>query len=111
MEIMNVRWVGTYTANCQAMVRMLGDVMGLQVNFEETTTVEFSTTRGDQIQVMAPGDPYLRLLSEEASGPVPLFEVDDVRRARVELQEAGIEIVGEIGRDSRWEWIHFRAPE
>jgi len=111
MEIMNVRWVGTYTANYQAMVRMLGDVMGLQVNFEETTTVEFSTTQGDQIQVMAPGDPYLRLLSEEASGPVPLFEVDDVRRARVELQEAGIEIVGEIGRDSRWEWIHFRAPD
>jgi len=34
MEIRSVRWVGVYTANYEAMVRMLGDVMGLRVNFE-----------------------------------------------------------------------------
>lgn len=93
------------------MVRMLREVMGLRVTFEDATTIEFSTTQGDQIQIMAPGDPYFDFFAKEARGPVPLFEVDDVRRARVELQQAGIEIVGETGRDSHWEWIHFRAPD
>ena len=60
---------------------------------------------------MAPGDPYHAFFREQASGPVPLFEVDDVRAARRELEAAGIEIVGTAGRDSAWEWIHFRAPD
>jgi hypothetical protein len=42
---------------------------------------------------------------------VPLFEVDDVHRARLELIEADVEIVGEMGRDNRWEWLHLRAPD
>ena len=46
-----------------------------------------------------------------ANGPVPLFEVDDVHRAQAQLEAAGIEIVGHLGRDSTWEWIHFRAPD
>jgi catechol 2,3-dioxygenase-like lactoylglutathione lyase family enzyme len=60
---------------------------------------------------MAPGDPYYEFFAEHASGPVPLFEVDDVHAARRELETAGIEIVGPPGRDSAWEWIHFRAPD
>ena len=60
---------------------------------------------------MAPGDPYYEFFGEHATGPVPLFEVDDVHAARLELEAAGVEIVGEPGRDSNWEWIHFRAPD
>ena len=57
---------------------------------------------------MAPGDPYFEFFTKNAAGPVPLFEVDDVHRARAELVGVGVEIVGEMGRDSRWEWLHFR---
>ena len=32
-------------------------------------------------------------------------------RAQAELEAAGIEIVGQLGLDSTWEWIHFRAPD
>ena len=42
---------------------------------------------------------------------MPLFEVDDVRAARSELEADGVEIVGDLGRDSEWEWLHFRAPD
>jgi hypothetical protein len=42
---------------------------------------------------------------------VPLFEVDDVRAARRELAAAGIELVGEIERDSEWEYFTFRGPD
>ena len=111
MEVRNVRWVGIYTHHYREMVRFLRDTMGLAVNFEEETTVEFKPSDGDGIQVLAPEDPYYQFFEEHAAGPVPLFEVDDVHSARTELVDAGIEIVGALGRDSNWEWIHFRAPD
>jgi catechol 2,3-dioxygenase-like lactoylglutathione lyase family enzyme len=111
MEVRNVRWVGIRTDRYDEMVGFLRDVLGLRTNFEEATTVEFETSEGDEIQVMAPGDPYYDFFGEHATGPVPLFEVDDVAAARRELEAAGIEIVGAPGRDSQWEWIHFRAPD
>ena len=111
MEVKNIRWVGIQTANYDEMVRMLRDVMGLSVSFEDPTTIELSNLEGDEVQVMAPGDPYFDFFEDHASGPVPLFEVDDVHRARAELEGAAIEVVGETERDSHWEWIHFRAPD
>jgi catechol 2,3-dioxygenase-like lactoylglutathione lyase family enzyme len=111
MEVRNVRWVGIRTDRYDEMVGFLRDVLGLRTNFEEPTTVEFETSEGDEIQVMAPGDPYYDFFREHAAGPVPLFEVDDVGAAQRELEAAGVEIVGAPGRDSRWEWIHFRAPD
>jgi catechol 2,3-dioxygenase-like lactoylglutathione lyase family enzyme len=111
VEVRNIRWIGVPTENYAAMREFLARVMGLRVNFEEPTTVELETTEGDEIQLMAPGDPYFDFFREHARGPVPLFEVDDVHAARADLEAAGIAIIGEIGRDSRWEWIHFRAPD
>jgi catechol 2,3-dioxygenase-like lactoylglutathione lyase family enzyme len=111
VEVRSIAWVGTRTDNYEAMVGFLRDVLGLRVAFEEPTTVELATTAGDRVQVMAPGDPYHAFFAEHATGPVPLFEVDDVHAARAELEIAGIEIVGEPGRDAGWEWIHVRAPD
>src|SRR2546423_9601219 len=107
MEVRNVRWVGIRTDHYEAMVGFLRDILGLEVNFEEPTTVEFMTSEGDEIQVMAPGDRYYDFFGEHANGPVPLFEVDDVHAARRELEPAGVEVVGRhrarqhLGVDSR----------
>jgi catechol 2,3-dioxygenase-like lactoylglutathione lyase family enzyme len=111
VEVKNVRWVGIRTDRYDEMVAFLRDVLGLRTNFEEPTTVEFETSEGDEIQVMAPGDRYYEFFAEHANGPVPLFEVDDVHAACRELEAAGIEIVGATERDSNWEWIHVRAPD
>ncbi len=111
MEVRNIRWVGVPATNYEAMVTFMRQVLGLRVNFQEPTTVEFSTSEGDQFQVMAPGDPYYDFFTQNASGPVPLFEVGDVHLARRELEEAGVEVIGATRRDSQWEWIHFRAPD
>jgi catechol 2,3-dioxygenase-like lactoylglutathione lyase family enzyme len=111
MEVRSIRWVGVPTESYEAMVTFLHEVLLLQVNFREQTTVEFSTSEGDQIQVMAPGDAYYDFFTANAAGPVPLFEVDDVHGARRELEEAGVEVIGATARDSSWEWIHFRAPD
>jgi hypothetical protein len=94
MKVRNIRWVGIPTTNYEAMLVFLRDTMGLRVNFQESTTAEFSAWEGDAIQIIAPGDPYFEFFTTEASGPVPLFEVDDVHKARAELEAADVEIVG-----------------
>ncbi|HEY3527647.1 MAG TPA: hypothetical protein VGK78_00735 [Nocardioides sp.] len=71
MNVRNIRWVGTPTANYDAMLVFLRDTMGLRMNFEEPTTAEFTTSEGDEIQVVAPGDPYFDFFTAEARGPVP----------------------------------------
>lgn len=111
MEVKNVRWVGVRTDRYDEMVRFLRDVLGLRVDLVEATTTEFTTSEGDAIQVMGPDDPSYDFFGAHATGPVPLFEVDDVQSARLALEAAGIEVVGPTGRDARWEWIDVRAPD
>ena len=93
------------------MVHLLRDVMGLTVEFEQPTTIELSLPSGDRVQVFAPGDHSFDFFRQESSGPVALFEVDDVHAAHEALATAGIEVVGTLQRDSTWEWLHFRAPD
>jgi hypothetical protein len=111
VKVRSVRWVGIATTACEEMVGLLRDVMGLRVNFQESATTELSTSEGDAVQVMAPGDRYFEFFGRHATGPVPLFEVDDVRAALRELEHADVEIVGTLDQDRVWEWIHFRAPD
>ncbi len=110
MKVLALRWVGVSTARHEDMVAFLRDVLGLPVEFEEPATVELSFPTGDRIQVFGPGHRYFERFAG-ASGPVPLFEVDDVRAAREELAAAGVELLGEIERDDAWEWLEFRAPD
>ena len=93
------------------MVAFLTSVLGLPVAFQEEATTEVTTSEGDAFQVMAPGHPYFHFFTEQAKGPVPLFEVDDFDGTCEVLRGAGVEIVGAVERDSTWEWIHVRAPD
>lgn len=111
MKVLGIRWVGVAAWEYGPMVLFLRDTLGLEVAFEEPATIEFEVGDGDRFQVMGPGDAYFQFFGGNAAGPVPLFEVDDVRQARVELEEAGAEVIGETGRDVEWEWIHVRAPD
>jgi hypothetical protein len=92
------------------MTAFCRDVLGLDVGFEEPTTTEFVTRDGDAFQVMGPGHAYAGLFGEYA-GPVPLFEVDDLGVAREDLETAGVEIIGPVGRDEQWEWLNLRASD
>jgi catechol 2,3-dioxygenase-like lactoylglutathione lyase family enzyme len=111
MEVRRLCWLGVRAEAYEPMVAFLRDVLGLRMEFEEETTAELSLSGGDRVQVFGPGDPYFDFFAEHASGPVALFEVDDVRGARDELAAAGIEVIGSIERDREWEWLNFRAPD
>jgi catechol 2,3-dioxygenase-like lactoylglutathione lyase family enzyme len=111
LRVLGLRWLGIPTVEYEPTVRLLRDVMGLRVEFEQDTTIELSTSSGDRVQVFAPGDPYYEFFTRRTNGPVALFEVDDVDAARGELTAAGIEVIGSNERDENWEWLHFRAPD
>jgi catechol 2,3-dioxygenase-like lactoylglutathione lyase family enzyme len=111
MRVLRLCWLGIPAREYEPMVRLLRDIMGLRVEFEEPTTTELSLPSGDRVQVFAPGNPYFHFFGKHGSGPVALFEVDEIRTAHAELVAAGIEIIGAIERDSNWEWLNFRAPD
>jgi hypothetical protein len=111
MKVLRLCWLGVRSHEYEAMVGLLRDLLGLRVEFEETTTTELSLPSGDRVQVFGPGDQYFEFFGQHASGPVALFEVDDVQAARAELLAARVEVVGEIEQDSGWEWLHFRGPD
>ena len=108
---MGIRWLGIRADRYDEMVGFLRDVLGLDVVFEEEGTTELSVPDGNRVQVFGPGHRYHGFFGEQASGPVPLFEVDDLDGARRALEAAGIELLSEVERDSAWEWLNFRAPD
>jgi catechol 2,3-dioxygenase-like lactoylglutathione lyase family enzyme len=111
MRVLRLCWLGIPAEDYDGMVGLLRDVLGLDVEFERATSAELSLPSGDRVQVFGPGDPYFEFFREHARGPVALFEVDDLRQARADLAAAGIELIGELERDSEWEWLHFRGPD
>jgi catechol 2,3-dioxygenase-like lactoylglutathione lyase family enzyme len=106
MQVRRLCWVGVPAREYDAMLRFLRDVLGFRTVFEQKTTAELELESGDRIQVFGPGHRYF----ERFQGPVPLFEVDDLRVARAELEQAGC-AVGPIESDEEWEWIDFCAPD
>jgi catechol 2,3-dioxygenase-like lactoylglutathione lyase family enzyme len=111
MEVRRLCWLGVRAEAYEPMVAFLRDVLGLGIEFEQEATAELSLPSGDRVQVFGPGDRYFEFLADHATGPVALFEVDDVHGARDELVAAGIDVIGAIEREREWEWLHFRAPD
>ena len=74
------------------MVELLRDVMGPAVEFAEPTTTELSIPSESRVQVFAPGNPCFDFFRRETSGPIALFEVDDIRAAHATLSAAGVEM-------------------
>lgn|SRR5712691_11005369 len=111
MKVWRLCWLGVPTERYAETVELFRDVLGLTVEFEEPTTTELALPNGDRVQIFAPGDPASSFFEAHARGPVALFEVDDVRAARRELEAAGIEVIGPVEHDDTWEWINFRGPD
>jgi catechol 2,3-dioxygenase-like lactoylglutathione lyase family enzyme len=111
VRVRRIAWLGVRTDAYEATVWFLRDVLGLRTAFQEPATLELTLPNDDRVQVFGPGHRYHEFYAEHATGPVVLFEVDDVEDARAELEAAGIELIGPADSDSDWSWIHARAPD
>ena len=102
MYVRGIVWVGIETPQYGDTVTFFRERLGLAVVFEGATTTELECPNGTRVQV-----------TDAAVGecPVPLFEVDDVRIARQELEAAGVTVSGDMHEDAEWEWIKVLGPD
>ena len=108
MKALRLAWLGIRTDDYDATLRLFRETLGLATEFEERDTVELSLPDGARVQLFARGHRYHEAFA--GSGPVPLFEVDDLDEAERRLRAAGLE-AGERDRDAAWEWFGFRGPD
>ena len=111
ITVHGLTWLGTRTEHLAETATFFRDVLGLRVELERGGQVVLALPDdGGHVEVFSPDEPDHRHFT---TGPVPMFEVDDVEAARAELAAAGVELIGPVGRGGApgAAWQHFRAPD
>ncbi len=110
MNIQSFSWAGTPTANLQTTSRFFHEVLGLplpDVDTENNIAI-FHFPNGQLFEVFGPGSSGKELMNT----PAISFDVDDIVRARVELEADGIKFVTDIERASDGDaWCYFEGPD
>lgn len=104
MDIRSLGWSGTRTDRAEALADFYQRVLGLELVHTEPHFWVFELPGGQHVEVFGPQYPGKEHF---VTGPVVGFEVTDLAEAVAELEEAGIELVGEPGPT----WQHFRGPD
>jgi catechol 2,3-dioxygenase-like lactoylglutathione lyase family enzyme len=110
IEVRGLTWLGTRTERFAETAAFFGDVLGLSVEQARPDQVVLAVPDGGTVEVFSPAEPDH---DHFTTGPVAGFLVDDVEAARAELEAAGIELLGPLGRGTApgAAWQHFRAPD
>jgi catechol 2,3-dioxygenase-like lactoylglutathione lyase family enzyme len=110
MKIRGLVWLGIKTDKFQGMEQFFQGVMGLQQIHHEHDFVVFQLPNKDTVEIFGPQGPNQHFAPDSI---VCGFLIDDIRQARQELIEAGIELVGSLQEDrqSGLAWQHFRGPD
>jgi len=108
MQVKAISWMGVKTEKFDELTRFFREVLNLPIMSEERDFVVFQLPNKDQVEVFGPSGPNQDFVPDS---PVCGFLVDDIERARNELIEAGIELVGPLQRvPDGYAWQHFRGP-
>ncbi len=83
--------------------------MGLSVVHSEDDFVELKARNGDTVELFGKASKYN---THFTSSPVVGFQVDDIEKARRELVENGIRLIGDVKRGNDGSaWQHFKGPD
>jgi catechol 2,3-dioxygenase-like lactoylglutathione lyase family enzyme len=104
MEVTGLGWCGTRTSRDDKPAHFYEHVLGLRPVHAEPGLRVFELPDGRNVEVFGLGYP-----GREHFGPGPVvgFAVRDLPAAVRELQDAGVELLGEPGPT----WQHFRGPD
>ena len=109
LKVLGIVWTGVRTNHFDQMLGMLRDIMGLSVVLREDDFVELKARNGDTVELFGEASKYN---THFTSSPVVGFQVDDIEKARRELAENGILLIGDIKHGSDGSaWQHFRGPD
>lgn len=108
MNVKGIVWLGTRTSKFDSMLHLYQHVMGMQITHQEPGFVVLDLPNGDKVELFGEGSAY----NTDFTHPVAGFLVDDIDKARAEMEAAGIEFFGPIERmEDGYAWTHFRAPD
>jgi predicted enzyme related to lactoylglutathione lyase len=111
MKVRGLVWLGIPVEDYASAVRFFAGTLGLELAFEEASTIELSAENGDKVQLFGQGHRHFDFCRRHSTAIVPLFEVDDLDQARAELASSGAELLGGPGSDDVWTWLNFRGPD
>ncbi|MGA9855363.1 MAG: VOC family protein [Gammaproteobacteria bacterium] len=112
MGVRGISWVGVKTDQFDAMTSFCRLVLGLPTVLERSDFVVYRMLDGDKLELFGPRaehPPHQFASNRVVCG----FLVDDIERARDALQDAGVELLGDLARSSRSgsAWQHFRGAD
>jgi catechol 2,3-dioxygenase-like lactoylglutathione lyase family enzyme len=107
MKVKGFAWAGLATNDFERSLRFFTEVLGLPVESISDEIAHLKVGPGQQLEIFGKDGPGKTL----CASPVIAFEVDDLDAARRELEEAGVELIGEPGRWNGFAWQYFRSPD
>jgi catechol 2,3-dioxygenase-like lactoylglutathione lyase family enzyme len=111
MRVLGYSWVGIQTEDFEDTIRFFTEKLGLPLTYraEDRELAYFRLPSGQLFEVFGPNDEEDDL--HATACPVLAFEVEDVRAAREELAQLGVEFVTDVEKSEEGEWIYFRGPD
>jgi catechol 2,3-dioxygenase-like lactoylglutathione lyase family enzyme len=114
MQISGYSWVGIVTQDFEGTIRFFADKLGLPLvrREDDAQFAHFRLPSGQLFEVFGPNNEYASV--HPSTSPVVGFEVEDVRAAREELAQRGVEFVTEVEVEESEEgasWVYFRGPD
>ena len=107
MRVLGYTWAGVRSSDLKSTARFFADALGLSVCHEGKGVVQFEMPSGQLFEVFSSENRYYRL----HSCPVLAFQVEDVRKARMELASRGIQFETDVEGDGSEAWTYFRGPD
>lgn len=122
MRVGRVSFLGVRTSSFEPMTAFVRDVLGMRPIHlvDDWAVFQLPSSDRDFVEVYGPTQVDQRLMPLGIDHPVAAFAVDDLDAARVELEAAGTELIGEtiwaaeaFGDPSLegYGWLFFRAPD
>lgn len=107
MRVLGYTWAGVRTSDLKSTAHFFAEDLGLSVCHERKGMVQFEMPSGQLLEVFGPDNRYYPL----HSCPVLGFQVEDVRKARMELASRGIGFETDVEGDESEAWTYFRGPD
>ena len=107
MRVLAYTWAGVRTADLNSSEQFFADVLGMSLVDHRKGMIQFELPSGQLFEVFDSQSRYYPL----HVCPVLAFQVEDVRAARKELAERGIEFVTEVEGSEAEAWVYFRGPD